>query len=186
MASTTPFSDLAWPKRIPQKNSSESFFLWPNTAEFQQENDAEAVRTLCNQPLIYDFLFRKMLGGRPYDLDFARGFFNWSDEGWKSSQYFVFLLRNAAGDPVGCIDIKQFDLSGSEIGYWCSSAVNGVMSNTVAALCEWAGDVGFKNLRAIALFDNLRSQTVLKKNGFVWKEDFVEEGDQKRLFTKPL
>jgi len=177
---------FGWPRPIVNLKSGETYYLFPNTDEYRTSQDDVEVARLCNQPEIYDFLFRTMLAGAPYGIEHAKGFLEWSNEGWKSSQYFVFLLRDAKGTPVGCIDIKGNDLQASEIGYWCSSEVTGLMTNTVKSVSQLAKSVGFRKLVAITLVNNQRSQSVLKNNGFSDVGEFEDDGVRKRKYEKAL
>jgi len=119
-------------------------------------------------------------------VEFARGFLDWADQGWRSSQYFVFLLRTAEGAPVACMDLKEGDLERSEIGYWCSAAASGLMTNAVSLLAEVAGRVGFRSLTAVTLADNQRSQNVLLRTGFREEGAFLDEGVAKRRYGRQL
>lgn len=176
---------LGWPRGVQNAKTGKAYVVVPNCHEFQRPGDDAVVARLCNETAIYNFLFRERLAGQPYPLEYARGFLEWADQGWRS-QYFVFLVRNAEGTPVACMDLKESNLERSEIGYWCSTSVSGLMTNAVALLAEVAGQVGFRSLTAVTLADNLRSQAVLRRTGFQEEGDFLEEGVAKRRYGKRL
>lgn len=176
---------LGWPQTVQNAKTGEVYGVVPNCHEFQRPGDDTVVARLCNETAIYDFLFRARLGGQPYPLEYARGFFDWADQGWWSSLYFVFLVRNGEGAPVACMDLKECNLERSEIGYWCSAAVSGLMTNAVALLVDVAGRVGFRNLTAVTLADNHRSQSVLLRTGFQEDGEFLD-GAAKKRYRKPL
>jgi RimJ/RimL family protein N-acetyltransferase len=122
--------------------------------------------SVCNQPLIYDVLFRKALGDAPYDAEHARGFLTWARAGWESNSHFVFLLVDPSGLVAGALDIKSADRNGAEIGYWCSSEHRGLMVNSVRELLEFARRHGFACLWARVDPLNAGSKRVLELNGF--------------------
>jgi RimJ/RimL family protein N-acetyltransferase len=122
--------------------------------------------SICNQPLIYEFLFKERLSGVAYNLDNARSFLEWAKDGWQNRSHFVFFLVGGGGLIVGALDIKSNDRAGAEIGYWCSQEHPGLMTNAVAELAKFARSNRFTSLWARVRSDNEGSKRVLEKNGF--------------------
>ena len=54
---------------------------------------AEVTR-ICNEPLVYDVLFRRDLGGAPYPPEKSRSFLEWAHRGWREGTHFVFLVQS--------------------------------------------------------------------------------------------
>jgi RimJ/RimL family protein N-acetyltransferase len=130
------------------------------------EPQIENLVSTCNQPLIYNFIFKEPLGGSPYTADNARHFFTWAKSGWENGTYFVFALVDPAGLIAGVLDIKSNDRSRAEIGYWCSDDHKGLMTNAVAELVAFARANRFAGLWARVKPHNDGSKRVLEKNGF--------------------
>lgn len=122
--------------------------------------------SVCNQSQIYDLLFRKALGGAPYEAENARGFLTWAKSGWESNSHLVFLLVAPSGLVAGALDIKSADRNGAEIGYWCSADHRGLMGNAVKELLNFARRDGFARLWARVDSSNDGSIGVLERNGF--------------------
>ena len=140
------------------------------------EGDIDSIVSICNEPLVYRFLFRDRLAGKVYDERDARDFVAWARGGWSSGEHLVFLVR-APGDVIAaCIDIGVLDESGRGfIGYWSSELHRGVMTNAVERLATLAKDVGYRTLYTFVEEENLRSLAVLKRAGFthVGFEDYA-------------
>lgn len=132
------------------------------------ETDLVKICEMCNQPLIYDVLFKERLNGLPYSLQDASKFIQWAAEGWKCQQWFVFLIRRnqGLGEIIAAIDIKSPNLENGEIGYWADCNHHGIMTNAVRRICELAFRAGYRNLFACALPTNKRSQSLLIRSGF--------------------
>lgn len=151
------------------------------------EASVAAIVAICNEPLVYEFLFRAGHRGAPYVADDARGFIRWIAEGWAAGTHFVFFVLDADGAVAACADIKSADLDAGEVGYWASAAHSGVMSPTVAALVDAARRAGYRGLFATARATNQRSAAVLLRNGFRYEPDPVTGPTGPRLrFTRPL
>ena len=148
--------------------------------------DETTMVTICNQPLIYERLFRKHLGGQPYSVAQAQGFRGWAEQGWRERSWFVFLLRDAHKQIVGAIDIKSNTTTGAEIGYWASATSPGVMTNAVLQLCEIAREAGYERLFALVAPDNTQSLGVMSRAGFVQVEDVTRDGTHYRQFARSL
>jgi RimJ/RimL family protein N-acetyltransferase len=121
--------------------------------------------SICNEPDVYDWLFRPSLGGVPYGEGKAVQWLDWAKDGWRAGTHFVFAVLDAAGLVAAACDIKSADAR-AEIGYWCSVRHRGVMTNTVTALCGLAAEAGFHGLFARTKVGNTRSKGVLLRSGF--------------------
>ncbi len=142
----------------------------------------ERLVEICNEPDIYDWLFRELLGGRPYSEGKAREFLEWSGAGWSAGTHFVFLVLDGEGRIAAACDIKSNDTV-AEVGYWAGRDHRGVMTNTVRALCALAAGAGFGRLFARTKAGNLRSQGVLLRAGFARVQD---DPDGHARFELPL
>jgi RimJ/RimL family protein N-acetyltransferase len=150
------------------------------------ERVAEVAR-VCNEPLVYDVLFRRGLGGAPYPAAAARGFLEWAHRGWREGTHFVFLVRSGSGAVQAALDLKAARLEAEEIGYWASARAPGYMTPAVAALCDLARSAGYRSLYARTRPDNERSAAVLRRNGFRELEGSVADGAAAtRTFVKAL
>ncbi len=148
--------------------------------------DEATIVTICNEPLIYHRLFRKVLGGQPYSLAKAQGFVHWAQQGWRDRSWFVFLLRDSTGQIIAAIDIKSADTDGAEIGYWASASRPGIMTNAVLQLCEVAREAGYRRLFALIVPDNAQSLGVVGRAGFVQTEDVTRDGTHYLQFARSL
>lgn len=135
--------------------------------------DIETVAEICNEPLIYNRLFKTIFKGQVYMPEHAEQFLQWAREGWQKNAWFVFLVRNAAHQIVAAIDIKTPTLAEAEIGYWASASYPGVMTNTVVELCRVARGAGYRRLFAVIEPDNERSISVIKRAGFLSDGEMV-------------
>lgn len=141
----------------------------------------------CNEPLIYDWLFRERCQGQPYGEADAASFFSWMRAGWSDAAHFVFALRSPGGELAGVLDIKSADLDGAEVGYWLRASHSGLMANALHALETLAWAAGYRALYARVRPGNLRSQAVLRRAG--WQDQGLEagtpgEGGEYRRFTR--
>lgn len=148
--------------------------------------DENAIATICNEPLIYHRLFRKMLDGQPYSLAEAQSFVRWAQQGWRDRSWFVFLLRDSTDQIIAAVDIKSADTQGAEIGYWASAASPGIMTNAVLQLCEVAREAGYRRLFALIAPDNAQSLSVVRRAGFMQTEDVTRDGTHYRQFARSL
>ncbi len=122
--------------------------------------------SVCNEPPIYEFIFRSILKGEPYAEANAKSFFDWSARGWREQKYFVFLTTDSRGEICGAADIKSNNQEKAEIGYWASGDHAGITSPAVGAMCDLAAKAGFESLFAFVKTSNPRSIAVLERNNF--------------------
>ncbi|MCE9507088.1 MAG: GNAT family N-acetyltransferase [Alphaproteobacteria bacterium] len=148
-----------------------------------QETLANLVR-ICNEPEIYNILFKNRCEGKPYASENGRLFLDWCSEGWKNHTHFVFAVRDEQGRHVGALDIKSVDIEVAEIGYWVSASHPGVMTPAVKTLCKIAKTAGFKSLSACTAIGNHRSQKVLLNNGFRQAPEAIFQNNQLSYFFK--
>lgn len=144
------------------------------------------IAALCNQPDIYNILFKEKLGGKKYSLSDAEKFYKWACEGWAKQMYFVYIIINNNGEIIGAIDIKSDNPEGAEIGYWLDENSHGFMTNTVLALAEKAEVAGYKTLYALVNLENMKSGTVLKRAGFVEIGQVLKKGKTFNKFVIEL
>lgn len=139
--------------------------------------DITGIVAICNEPLVWRFLFRDRLGGRRYQERDARDFAAWARNGWESGEQMVFLLRDACGHIGACVDIGRRDASGEAlIGYWAGARHRGVVTNAVECLARLAAEAGYLKLVALVEPENMRSSAVLQRTGFSlsgWQEQPV-------------
>jgi RimJ/RimL family protein N-acetyltransferase len=151
-----------------------------------QEQDFLRIKEICNEPLVYRWLFEEMLDSKPYSLEKAKSFISWAQEGWEEQTYFVFLIRDEKGVIQAAIDIKSNNLDESEIGYWASRDKPGIMTNAVRALCGLAKQAGYNKLFADVQVANNRSVKVLKRANFSLEKDFIKNGERYYRYWKEL
>ncbi|MBN1855670.1 MAG: GNAT family N-acetyltransferase [Dehalococcoidia bacterium] len=131
------------------------------------EEDIASIVSICNEPLVYRFLFRDRLDGNAYAEQDAQEFLDWARNGWISGRHCFFLLRSPGGVIATCIDIGELDESGEAlVGYWAGAYHRGVITNAMDRLAELAADAGYRKLVSLVEEENLRSLAVLKRTGF--------------------
>lgn len=153
----------------------------PATAEA-----VENIVAICNEPGIYDVLFRKRCAGTPYTTDSALSFLQWAAKGWAEKAYFVFAVLDGQGNQIGAVDIKSANLDGAEVGYWASARHQGVMTPAVGVLCQLAKRAGYRALTALTDVSNLRSQKVLLNNGFAQQPEMVLRNERHLLIFRKM
>ena len=143
------------------------------------------VTQACNEPLIYDVLFRPRLRGAPYPRDSAERFLDRAARGWREGTHFVFFIL-AQGDLAGNVEIETADLDSAEIGYWASARWRGFMTPAVLAVCDAARAAGYGSLYAHVRVDNERSTAVLRRAHFE-EVGLVPSGEHShRMFLRLL
>ena len=179
--------------RIPVKEAIYNFktgeecFLVSNEDEGNfSEADLLKITEICNQPAVYDFLFKEKLGNEPYELEKAKKFAKWVVEGWQKQEWFVFLIRRNEGEIVGAIDIKSNDLEMAEVGYWADENFAGIMTNATGKIVELAKKAGYKKLFATTKPNNERSQKVLSRNHFLRQGEMIKLGGKRFKFIRQL
>ena len=133
------------------------------------------IADVCNEPIIYHFVFERRLESVPYPVERAAHFIRWGKEGWATQSWFSFLIVDQQGQIVGTIDIRGNDADGSEIGYWVSAASSGVMTNAVLKLTQIGQRAGFRQFFALVFPENQKSVAVLERAGFVNKGDHIKD-----------
>lgn len=133
-----------------------------------ESNNIAALVRICNEPAIYDFLFRERLEGQPYPTSKAESFISWGASGWREGTHFVFIVTTDETPfrIVAAADIKSADLNAAEVGYWASVEHSGVMTPVVSKMCSLAKEAGYQSLFARVRKNNSRSISVLSLNDF--------------------
>lgn len=126
---------------------------------------AADVAAVCNEPLVYDRLFRARRQDQAYSVEEGEEFLMWAAAGWLEGTHFVFLLLDAENRVVGTLDIKSSELNAGEVGYWLSGGQRGIMT-ALLAMIDAAHGAGFQRLWARTDADNLRSSALLQRAGF--------------------
>jgi RimJ/RimL family protein N-acetyltransferase len=127
----------------------------------------DQIIAICNEALVYAFVFEKYLNGVPYSVANANYFIQWAKEGWLKNIRFVFLIITSNNQVAGTIDIRTNNLDGGEIGAWLSGKHSGVMTNAVLKLMELANAAGYKKMFAWVAPTNARSIGALQRLGFI-------------------
>jgi RimJ/RimL family protein N-acetyltransferase len=131
-----------------------------------EAGNIERITSICNEPDVYDWLFRKPLSGKPYPEEKARQWLEWARAGWTANSHFIFAVISEAKDIAAACQIKSND-DVAEVGYWASHIHRGVMTDAVSAMCLLAANAGFRELYASTNEGNTRSEAVLSRVGFV-------------------
>lgn len=130
-----------------------------------------SVVNVCNEPHIYNWLFFDRLKGKPYPPQDATYFVEWGSQGWQNNTHFVFVATDQEGRAAAAADIKSTDVDGAEIGYWCSAAHSGLMTNVVQIMLNEGHRAGFNRFFARIKKDNHASKAVVLRLGFVHSVD---------------
>ena len=171
-------------RSIVSAKTGRGYMLEPVTALPGTPETIENIVSICNEPDIYDVLFKKKCQGKPYTSENGESFLNWAKKGWDENTHFVFVLRDDHKRHIGTVDIKSNDTNMGEIGYWASAKHQGVMTPAVQVLCEIAQKAGFKSLCAYTAVPNQRSQKVLLNNGFTQQPDIVLHNEKYSYFFR--
>lgn len=130
------------------------------------ETQMQQIATLCNEDVIYQWLFNERLSGKPYSVECALQWWNWAVDGWNKNTHFVFGILDAAGNLVGSCDIKNADPNSAEIGYWAGSAERGIVTNSIIRMLSIGKEAGFRRYIASIHKNNAKSQAVAIRAGF--------------------
>lgn len=125
-----------------------------------------------------------MLWEPPESIDELRLPYQKALEGWKTGEAFQFTITSKESpDLIGRISIRKTDMEHRwNIGFWTHPEAQGrgVMTEALGAVLKF----GFERLNAEIIEAcyatwNLASESVLRKNGFVF-ERFIKKGFQKK------
>lgn len=162
-------------RAVQRHASSEVYFLQSLDDSLQvASSDLSAIVRICNETLIYKYIFKDALEGRPYAIADVRIFVEWAKRGWREHRHFVFLIKNPGGKIVGCIGLSSDILTASSIGYWMTTTVSGVMTNVLSCLVDIARDAGYRKLFALVEPDNTKSAKLLERVEFVHTSSPIE------------
>lgn len=175
------------PKPITIKNhlSAESCIISPLTKKFSEKDLIDLVES-CNQPLIYNNLFKQKFDGRPYQKNDALEFANIGIMGWKQQKEFIFIIRNSEGKIVGGMDIKSDPKTPAEIGYWADSNHSGFMTNAAKAMIDWAKDQNYTSLYALIVPQNTKSKSLVERLGFIYSGETKQRNKLYHKYTLTL
>jgi RimJ/RimL family protein N-acetyltransferase len=126
----------------------------------------EQIARVCNEPAVYEWLFKDRLKGKEYTPSDSALFMAWCCRRWQESGPYAFFVVKDGGEIAACCDIKSNEAEGAEVGYWASERHRGVMTNSVVQLCALARETGYQWLSARTRKGNLRSARVLQRVGF--------------------
>lgn len=133
----------------------------------RSEAQFDRITSICNEPVVFSSLFSEMFPEGRYPPSAAHDFVNWATDGWEQGTHFVFATLDPDGLVVSTCDIKSNQVEDAEIGYLCSAAHTGVMTNSVTAMLALAVEAGFLSFIAHVRADNTASQRVLERIGFL-------------------
>jgi ribosomal-protein-alanine N-acetyltransferase len=91
----------------------------------------------------------------------------------RSGDRLYRFLIEADGEPAGAVSVSRITrgpFQNGGLGYWVAQELNGrgVATAAVGLVCEWGfREAGLHRLEAATLVDNIGSQLVLRRNGFV-------------------
>jgi RNA polymerase sigma-70 factor (ECF subfamily) len=136
----------------------------------------QSIAEVCNEAVIYDWLFRERRGGLPYAVEDAREFLEWGARGWREATHWVFVLLDESGAAAAACDIKSADIDGAFVGYWASARHRGVATNAVRAMLDAGFHAGFRKFHASVHPDNAASLGVLNRLGFRATERRLDNG----------
>lgn len=139
----------------------------------------------CNQPLIFNFLFKTMFGGRKYNIEDAKKFESMNIKAWKEQKQFIFLIKNKDDRIISMLDIKSLGPE-SEIGYWSDVNYPGLMTNALTEIISIAKKSGYKSLHALILPHNKKSISLSERLGFRYVRKVFERKKHLRKYTLNL
>ncbi len=161
--------------------TNEKYFLIPAKAlEITPERIAEVV-AICQQPDIYNNLFKEEFSNAPYSPKHARYWLERAQQGWNEGTHYVFCIVTKDNRLAASCELEGNRVEGVEIGYWASIEHSGIMSNAVLAILKLAKEAGFRSFMASALHHNLQSKSVLARCGFV--EEPMKRDDSYDYFS---
>lgn len=151
---------------VRRHNSEQQFSLVRADSLVANERTLQQLVAVCNEPEIYRWLFADLCGGKPYSPKDADAWLYWAYRGWSENTHFAFAVLDQWGDVLAACDIKSNSVIDAEIGYWCSTAASGIMTDAVRAMIDVALRAGFRSFIAYTRPGNVRSVAVLGRLGF--------------------
>lgn len=173
-------------REFSQLGTEHQYSLVKATKVETSDQHLDRVTAICNEPEIFNWLFKKSCPDGKYKREGALGFLNWAHRGWEKGEYFVFFMLTKEKEIAGCIDIKENNLTKSEIGYWVSRYHKGLATPAVEILCQEAKETGYQKLFAGLKPDNIRSEQVLIKNKFLLDNDEINDSSYAKAYSKIL
>jgi RimJ/RimL family protein N-acetyltransferase len=138
-------------------------------------NDLQTITEICNESLVYRFLFEDRLKGKAYEIHDAHQFVIWAKECWKKDISYFFFIRDQNNNVVACTDIGSSNLKEAPIGYWATMNSPGVMTNAVKCLITVARNAGYRKLYALVEPVNIKSIGVVQRSGFTYTGTKMED-----------
>ncbi|MFC1653597.1 GNAT family N-acetyltransferase [Patescibacteria group bacterium] len=172
-------------KNTNNHKTKERLFIHKLDSQFSQKDLIDLVE-VCNQPVIYDVLFKEKLNNKTYEKKHAKEFEEYGNSGWKNNENFVFIIRNTDKKIIGGMDIKSAPPESAEIGYWADTNHSGFMTNAVKEMVSWAKSKGFESLYALIVPTNTKSQSLLKRVEFEYVGKTKERGKNYLKYEKRL
>ena len=134
-----------------------------------RSDDADAIVSACCDPEL-----ALWLDGipQPYGRDDALSYVAMCERGWDAGSQATFAITDAAsGEVLGSISVaaKDVEEAVAEIGYWVKSEARGrgIASRALGLVSRWALGAGVERLLLRADVDNVASQRVAERAGFV-------------------
>jgi RimJ/RimL family protein N-acetyltransferase len=127
--------------------------------------DAEAIAIACDDPDTAKFIPGMP---SPYTVEDARSYLEICERVWHTRERLPFGIVDEADRVLGSIDVRLGDVG--SIGYQVGREARGrgVATRAVVLLSRWAlRDGGVERLELMTHADNLASQRVAEKAGFV-------------------
>lgn len=146
--------------------NGETYLLCPFHQIDATPQTLKTIASICNEPLVYRWCFRKLCEGQPYPTEMASDWLKLSTEGWKNDTHYVYVVTDSAGQIAAACDIKSSNLDRAEVGYWSSAYHRGIMMNSVRAMIQLADEAGFRVLFADIHPENERSLAVIQRCDF--------------------
>jgi RimJ/RimL family protein N-acetyltransferase len=150
-------------------------------AKWRKEN-LNALYDLFNDPAIKEFIAPKLT------IEETEHIFNAQLLDYENTGVFgrYFIVEKSSGDYIGLLLLKDVNRECSiEIGYslireqWKKGYATEVVNETVNWLFT---EKGFSNICAITELDNIDSQNVLIKAGFIRQKDILDDGKMMSYF----
>jgi RimJ/RimL family protein N-acetyltransferase len=128
--------------------------------------DAEWIVDACRDPENQRWL---PLLPSPYELEHAEWWLHRADDVWADGSAAPFVIEDVAGGaPLGVIELRI--APPADVGYWLApeGRGRGAMTRALRLLVDYAFDeLGLERVELFTLRDNVRSQEVAERAGFV-------------------
>ena len=145
------------------------------------DNDMVLVMAWRSNPLIYAG-FEQQKAPLAYE-----GHYNWwkSQKNWK--QWIIVYGEGKYKRDVGQINLRRLDTDCPEVGYFIGEIPlwnKGIATRSVEEVLEWLEEHSYRKVCAEVKKDNPASAHVLRKMGFVFRNDDILSGLE--IFQKEI